>query len=513
MQGLSQAVLVFNFSRIAMKNKLYIGVVAVMLITAASCKKIVEIDPQNQLTPEVALKDVDGYQAVLISVYDRMQAYGYYGRDMALMGDALADNIFTATAISGSRYDGQNINNRGAHYNIWGNAYSAINELNNIIAGIDGLTNVPTAKVSLQARIKAEAYALRGLIYFDLARIYGYEPNRVPTTGTNANFNKSAVLRLLPTRQTPEANMQARATILDVYNSIEKDLQTSITTFVGLNLTSPPTNPYRVTESFVHALLGKVYLYWGGKDALAVQEFDKALAPALAFAKLSGAGNAANDFKKVPHPESLFELNYVQSVEVVGVTGSNDAPFTYTQPTGTNASNLATFAGQTVSNELNALLETADDRRALLFNARTSTNATIFRWANKYPGSNGAYTDNIKVMRYADVLLMKAEALANQTLYGDAATLVIQLRNARNATTAGVPTTAAIVDYIQDERRRELFFEGHRWFDLKRLGKTITKPAQASSALPVLYTDYRLLAPIPAGEISLNPALPQNPNY
>ncbi len=501
-----------------MKNKLYIYVATALLFTVTSCEKIVEIDPQNSVTPAVALKDVDGFQSVLISVYDRLQAYGYYGRDMAIMGDALADNIFTATAISGSRYNTQNLNTRSAHYGIWGNAYGAINELNIIIAGIDGLQGVPTSKAGLQVRVKAEALALRAMIYFDLARIYGYEPTKVPTTGTNANFNKSAVLRLTPTTLASEADLKPRATILEVYASIEKDLLAAITTFqkgptVDAAFAVKSSNPYRVTESFAHALLGKVYLYWGGKDASAVTEFDKALSTTLTTAVLSPAGNAAADFKKVPHPESLFELNYVQSVEVVGVTGSNDGLFTYTQPTGTNASNLATFGGQTASNELVALLEPTDDRRALIFSARTSTNSTVYNWANKYPSSNGAYTDNVKVMRYADVLLMKAEALANQGLYPAAAALVVQLRTARNASVVGVPVTAAIVDYIQDERRRELFFEGHRWFDLKRLGRTITKPAQAASAVPVVYTDYRILAPIPTGEISLNPALPQNPNY
>lgn len=501
-----------------MRNKLYIYLAAVLMITASGCEKIVEIDPQNSVTPQVALADVDGYQSVLISVYDRLQGYGYYGRDMAIMGDALADNIFTATAISGSRYNTQNLNTRNAHYGIWGNAYGAINELNTIISGIDALQNVPTSKVGLRVRVKAEALALRGMIYFDLARIYGYEPNKIPTTGTNANFNKSAVLRLVPTTLASNATSQPRATVLEVYNSIEKDLLASIAAFQSGPSVDPafvvkPTNPYRVREDFVHGLLGKVYLYWGGKDIQAVQEFDRALSTTITTAVLSPAGNAAADFKKVPHPESLFELNYVQSVEVVGVTGSNDGLFTYTQPTGTNANNLATFGGQTVSNELVALLEPADDRRALIFSARTSTNATVFNWANKYPSSNGAYTDNVKVMRYSDVLLMKAEALANQGLYPAAAAIVVQLRTSRNASVASVPVTAAIVDYIQDERRRELFFEGHRWFDLKRLGRTITKPAQASSAVPVAYTDYRLLAPIPTGEISLNPALPQNPNY
>jgi hypothetical protein len=108
---------------------------------------------------------------------------------------------------------------------------------------------------------------------------------------------------------------------------------------------------------------------------------------------------------------------------------------------------------------------------------------------------------------------MKAEALANQGFYPQAALIVVQLRTNRNATVVGVPVTSAIIDYIQDERRRELFFEGHRWFDLKRLGRTITKPAQAPSASALVYSDYRLLAPLPSGETSLNPALPQNPNY
>ena len=208
----------------------------------------------------------------------------------------------------------------------------------------------------------------------------------------------------------------------------------------------------------------------------------------------------------------MFELNYVQSVEVTGVTGSNDGLFTYTQPTGRNANNVATFGGQTVSNELLALLETTDVRRNLIFNSNTSTTGTAYNWTNKYSAVGGAYTDNVRVLRYSDVLLMKAEALANQALYPDAAALVVQLRTNRGASTAGVPTTSAIVDYIQDERRRELFFEGHRWFDLKRLGRTIPKPAQTALS-GLVYTDYRVLAPIPTGEISLNPALPQNPNY
>jgi len=379
------------------------------------------------------------------------------------------------------------------------------------LAGIDGLANVPTSKQNLQKQIKAEALALRGLAYFDIARVYGYEPTKIPTTGTNAGFNKSAVLRLLPTKLASGADMKPRSTVTEVYTQIEKDFLASITTFQSLPA-AVPTHPFKINQSAAHALLGRVYLYWGGKDAQAVTQFDLALAPAIAFAKLSTAANIVGDWKKIPHPESLFELNYVQSVEVTGVTGSNDGLFTYTQPTGRNASNVATFGGQTVSAELLALFDATDVRKNLIFNSNTSTTGTAYNWSNKYSAVGGAYTDNVRVLRYSDVLLMKAEALANQTLYTDAALLVTQLRTNRGASVVGVPVTAAIVDYIQDERRRELNFEGQRWFDLKRTGRAISKPA-ATAFSGLLYTDYRLLAPIPTGEISLNPALPQNPNY
>src|SRR5690606_2707121 len=161
-------------------------------------------------------------------------------------------------------------------------------------------------------------------------------------SGLGSGFDKSAVLRLVPTKLASGADMKPRSTALEVYTQIEKDLLASIAAFQSMGLTTPPTHPFKVNESAAHAFLGRVYLYWGGKDAAAVTEFDRAIAPAIAYAKLSTAANIVGDWKKIPHPESLFELNFVQSVEVTGVTGSNDGLFTYTQPTGRNASNVAT---------------------------------------------------------------------------------------------------------------------------------------------------------------------------
>jgi len=217
-----------------------------------------------------------------------------------------------------------------------------------------------------------------------------------------------------------------------------------------------------------------------------------------------------------------MELNYNQSIQVVGVTGVNGSPYSYTQPTGYGfvgvgvpgaPNGVSTFGGQTVSAELLAAFDSPnDDRKAMFYVSRTSTTTSTFTWCNKYSGAGGLYTDNVPLLRYSDVLLMEAEALAAQGQYTAAQPLVQQLRTARNATTTAVPATSAIVQFIQDERRRELFFEGNRFFDLKRQGLGITKPA-ATGVGTLSPTDYRIIAPLPTSEVLFNPALPQNPNY
>ncbi len=482
-------------------------------ISLASCEKIVDVQPQNTILPSQALADITGYQGLLISVYDRLQSYTYWGRDMVLMGDALADNIFTVTGQSGGRYNGQNINTRGSSYGIWTASYAGINDLNTILTGIDNLTGLNATQTTLKNQIKAEAYAIRGLYYFDLARVYGYEPNTIPATGTGAGFNKSAIIRLTPTNAVGDADMRNRNTIIETYTQVESDMLQAISLFQGLGSTKP-TNPYRFSESATHGFLAKVYLYWQ-RYADCVTQCQAALNTTICPGKLTPAGTYSQAFKSVPNPESLMELNYVQSVEVVGVTGSNDAPYTYTQPTGYGfpgvINGVSTFAGQTVSAELLASFETVDDRKAMFYNSRTATTATVYTWCNKYSGNNGAYTDNIPMLRYSDVLLMQAEALAAQGQYLPAQTLVQQLRVARNAVLP-TPADATLPAFIQAERRRELFFEGQRFFDLKRLGAGITKAALTNVGT-IPSTDYRLLASLPASEVLFNPALPQNPNY
>jgi tetratricopeptide (TPR) repeat protein len=481
------------------KKLLYICSVALSLFVS-SCEKTVEVEPKNQISPNVALNTIGGYESLLNSAYVRMIDFGYWGRNMAILGDVMADNIYTELSYANGRFTANNINQLNSHFSIWTVAYAEINDANTIIATIDA-NITDQASTARRGTLKAEALALRANAYFDLARIYGFEPTSLAAAG---GFDKSVPLRLTPTTGLPNAEQIQRSSVAEVYKSIETDLIASIALFPA----DPAASRTRMNKGAAYALLGKAYLY-EGKWAEAITAFDAAMDPANTAARLATAGNYVSAFKAGPNTESFFEIVINPVTQLGGVTGSNESLYSYTHPNSYNG--LATFGGQTASDELYSLFETGDDRFKMFFKyGGNSTNPPLFNWVDKYSGARGNYTDNPKIIRFADVLLMKAEALAEQGNFAAAAALVVQLRTNRNATVVGVPVTAAIKDYIQVERRRELFFEGHRWFDLKRKGLGITKPAK-TGVQTVEAKDPRVLAPIPLSEVTLG--LTQNPGY
>lgn len=470
----------------------------VVALSFASCEKQLEVNPKNSIASSTALSSVSSSESLLISAYDRVQTFTYWGRDMALMGDVLADNVSVNASQAGNRYVGQGNNSRGSHYNFWNTAYGIINDCNTLIEFLNTQADEPKKN-----QFKGEALALRAMVFFDLARVYGYEPNKIPSTGTGAGFNKSAILRVKATTAAVDATIQNRATVLETYTQIEKDLKDAI----AIIPTDATTTRFRLNKGAAYALLGKVYLYWE-RWGDAVTQFDLAMATTNTSARLAAAGAYTSAFGTRPNTESFFELAFDQVTEMSGVTGGNESLYSYTAPSGATS----TYGGQLPSAELRALFDDGDDRKAMFYTSTTLTSTVALPFVRKYTQVGGAYTDNVKIIRFADVLLMKAEALAEQGQYPAAAALVVQLRTNRNASVAGVPVTDAIKDYIQVERRRELFYEGHRWFDLKRKGNGISKPA-AGGVGSISPADYRILAGIPSASVTFNPALPQNPGY
>ena len=168
--------------------------------------------------------------------------------------------------------------------------------------------------------------------------------------------------------------------------------------------------------------------------------------------RLAEPNEVAGMFAKAPNVESLFEINYDAATETLWV---NDCTACYTWPSGT-------WFAMWPSAELLALFAPGDARLALY-----PTTPAGVRYSNKYTYARGSWTDNTPVIRYADVLLMRAEAYAENGQDALGLADLNALRAKRGAAALTV-TGAALKSAIQDERRRELAFEGSRWFDLKR---------------------------------------------
>lgn len=446
-------------------------------VLLAGCDLIV--DPTTSVPPEVAIGNISGINSVLTTAYARLQGRDFYGMELMLLPELMADNARTSQPAVNLVAEFQN--SIGTHMGNWGASYQAINEVNNVIASADALTG---SEPTLANRYKAEALFLRALFYFDLSRVFAYEPGRFVN-----NFDLGVVIRTEPTRTADDAVKRERARVEEVYALIESDLLAAI----PLLAQHGTDTPYRASQASAEALLAKVYLYW--------QKWDKVIEYATAAlshtdARLAEPTEVAGMFARAPNVESLFEINYDAATETLWV---NDCAACFTWPSGT-------WFSVWPSAELFALFEPGDARIDLYPSMPSG-----IRYVNKYTYARGSWTDNMPVIRVADVLLMRAEAYAESgqpALAQADLNLVREKRNAAAVTAAG----AALIDAILTERRRELAFEGQRWFDLKRRGQDITKPAFGNNP-GVAYTDPRILAPLPNAQVQNNELLQQNPGY
>lgn len=462
-----------------------------------------DVEPRQSLTPELALQNVSGYQSVLFAGYGRLRSFGYYGQTMMIAPEIMADNL--RIIANTGRYIGQEANADRAHIDLlnfnpnnqsFRGVYTGINDANIIINGVQD----SEGDESVKNRVLGEAHFLRALIYFDLARVYGYEP------GKEVNgWNKSTILRTTPTLGFSQADLRARATNREVYDQIISDLQTAINLLPTAAIGS--ANSYRASRGAAQALLARVYLY-DSKFA----EAEAAATAAMASVGITDDGtglltpeNYVSAFSTAPNPESVFEIE-IRSVDWSTVDGVNNSVSSLSANVFPSAQFIVT-----ATDELLATYEEGDIRRATWTETtRSGASGPVYR-SNKWLGHKGDFLQNLPIIRGAELFLIRAEArFRTGNLAGSRADL-----NSLRAKRGLGPVAADLAGdnlfaQIMTERRQEFALEGHRWFDLKRNGMTISK---AGTFEPLPYSDYRLLSPLPNDQIQLNTQLEQNPGY
>ena len=482
-------------------KKIFLSAASLLLVVLSGCSDLLDVNPRQSIDSATALTTEEALNATIVGAYDQLQSINVYGRDLIAMPEALADNG-RATNKSG-RLNPEYQNQPNAHVvNLWATAYFAINQLNLVIDA------APAVKLSDANRvaIEGQAFFMRALLYFELMKAYAYFPKAI----VSQQDRGGVPLMIKGVLELPQVTNSSRASIDECYAQIISDFNTAITKLEG---TAKTRAPFYVTKGAAQALLSRVYLY-AGQWANAEKAATDALAAGIGV--FSTNANYIAAWRLAIHPESMFELNY-QTNENVGVNTSLQTTYTTLVELG-NRAKTGGFGDLVPSANFLATIESEKDTankvidiRRTLYELGTAGRGTAEIECTKFFGKSGAVNlDNVPVIRVSELYLNRAEAIFN--IGGREADALKDLNVIR--TRAGLPartatlTGQALYDEILKQRRIEFAFEGHRFWDLKRLGKDITKiPAN------VPFTDYRILAPLPVREIQANPNLKQNFGY
>lgn len=448
------------------------------------------VPPSSPSVPQLYQTDAD-FRGALTGVYDGFQGpYLNYWNFGELRSDN-TDHRWTAFEQQQRIDQFRTENNDGILNTTWSQYYVIITRANLLLERIAGAnaTAVPN-----KVRYEAEAKFLRALAYFDLVRIWG------------------AVPLLTQPLSIQQAYQSQRTPVEQVYAAIVKDLQEAEP---ALPARFTGADAGRATQGAARSLLGKVYVYqkdWTRAEAKLKEVVDAGTYQLLA--NFNDVFSAANE----RHAEYIFDIEYEEGVG----EGSdfptrfipNHAPLRATY-------GLAGTSGETNSptDELIALFTPTDRRRAITIQT-TYMDGTAERRANhpytlKFMAPMRAAGDsrvNWKVIRFADVVLLYAEAL-NEA--GKPAQALVELNKIRRR--AGVAEYSALAqaqtrDAIELERRLELAVEGHRWFDLVRTGKALTTMTAKNYRMQA----HHVLFNVPQQQIDVvgnKSVFDQNPGY
>lgn len=475
-----------------MKNIIKISLLAIGL-SFASCNDLLDVQPRQSISSSNALDTREGMNAALLGTYDVLQNLRQYGRDLVAIPEALADNG-EATGKSG-RLNAEHQNQPNAHFANWLTAYDLINRANLILDAL------PANKAGLseaeRTRIEGEALFLRALVYFDLMRAYAYDPGVVVTQN-----NKGGVpLMLKGTLALTEVTLPTRASIDECYAQIYKDIESAI---AKLDNSTNARAPFYASKGAAHALYSRIALY--RKDYQKVVD-NVNLALAANVGRFQTNATYVSAWRSASHPESMFELSY-QANENLGVNESLQTTYTTLIAVG-DRTRTGGFGDLVPTADYLAQFETGDVRRNL-YELGTAGRGTARIECTKFIGRGGQVNqDNIPVIRISEMFLNRAEA---QAMLGNAVAAladVNQIRTRAGLTASAGLTGTTLLEEILKQRRVELGFEGHRFFDLKRLGRDVVKAPRPT--LP--YTDFRVLANLPIREVQANPNLVQNTGY
>jgi starch-binding outer membrane protein, SusD/RagB family len=439
---------------------------SLLIISIVACAdSFLDIEPEEYISDRVSIIDKKSAGAALSGLYNKLQQNNYYG-GAGFLGNATlsgGDAVWTGTWDYLNHFVTHSVLSDNLNiYRAWLAIYSTINQANHIIAKVPGITEVGFSD-SDKNIIVGEALFIRSLAYFDLARTWGNVP-----------------VVLKPTQSVNDFTGIGQSNQKQVYQQVLKDLETAI------ELLPQTVNRTRVRKDAARALKARVHLY--------NEEWENAIT--YSSLVINNAQYNLIDWQTflaaTETQESIFELAF----------SSIDPSVHYS-----NWTNPAGRAQWAPNKELFELLTSPDkggNRKSLIRDDSTPARQNYFvqRLWWRPAGDNPTY-----ILRVAEQYLIRAESLARKANPDTTGALsdLNAVRNRSELPPISSDNVTEILIAIENERRAEFAYEGHRWYDLVRTGRV-------ADVLGVTDTQ-KWIFPIPFNDVQTDPDLVQNPGY
>lgn len=487
-----------------MKRIITLALGLVLALTTA-CTDVLDRTPQGVFTLDNFFQTEEQAVQSVNATYNQLREWQVHVFSFIGMTDVVSDDSNKGSFPSDGFFlqeveDFEHTASNVAPASVWAGYYGGIFRAN---LSIERIPDVPEMDEDLRARLLAESRLLRGYFYFNLVRWFGDVP-----------------LLLEPF---PENFSIARTDQELVYAQIINDLEAAATVLPEKS-EYPSAELGRVTRGAALSLLAKVHLTRGEYQAAA----DRAL-EVINSGEYSLAPSYTSIFTRPGEngPGSIFEVQTAafeiggggsQYNEVQGVRGTPNLGWGFNRP---SDDLIASFAPGDPRREATILYvgEVLPDGSAIV---EDNPNIVGERFNQKafvvdHPGGNGNGPGNIRIFRYADLLLIAAEALNELGQSTESLLYLNQVRARARGNNTNILRDVTTTDRDQlrnailAERRAELALEQHRWFDLVRTGRA----GERMRAVDKNFVDGKHeLFPIPQGEIDLSEgALDQNPGY
>lgn len=450
----------------------------------ASCKKdFLNLDPYNEVPNVEAITSESSLQTATYGMYSQLRNANLYGRTIPLIGDLMADNLFISSSNSNryiAEFNYTYINTNANASGTWGAAYTAILRANNII-------NADLPQSATVDQLKGEAKTVRALMYFILVNYYAKQYSVDPSAdGVPIILEYEPHLR------------PARNKVSEVYAQIEKDLTEAMAVLPNKSNYSP-ADRFRVSKGTAQALLGKALLYQQKWNDAATQLEAVITSNQYSLASSIGAAFSRNhEFG----PESIFEVSYTNArsydwgnfpwdfqpesnihIQLMGPRGDyyTKAPAdSLIAGWGFNLPKQKLWDAFVAAGDVNRRRQTVMSEVELKAAGGNWTNSTAYDYEGFFQRKYGSfqsqtgspigelnYGTNWRQIRYADVLLMAAEAFYRASNEPKARGYINQVRQ-RSGLADISASGGALFNAIVLERQLELAFEGVRFTDLVR---------------------------------------------